>query len=124
MFEPFILIYSALKWTAFLILIIIVLIGLNKLSEWKHQIGLYIDRKLNQDLYTLLVSGVLYFIIIWGFWIFIDGIVDFDNRVPIGQYSSWLIGTMLPWGILVIVAATVADITNTITKRYDNEAEE
>ena len=78
-----------------------------------------ISKKKDYDYYNLYISTIVVLIMLYGFWVFIKGVIDYDNRMLVGDFARLFLGELLSMAIVGIVLITFM----TIVTKYINDVE-
>ena len=110
-------------WLMYSIMIIIFVLMVHKVNQYSR--GLYlsfskkISKKKDYDYYNLYISTIVVLIMLYGFWVFIKGVIDYDNRMLVGDFARLFLGELLSMAIVGIVLITFM----TIVTKYINDVE-
>jgi len=113
MFELLPILLGVLKWAMISLGLIITLLLINKLYEYSKRME---SRGPAKEPYDMATSIIMFIIMLWGIWVFLQGAIYPEERMNISTFAAYSFHTVLPLGIFLLVIITVVTILFPWTK--------
>lgn len=105
-------------WLMYSIMIIILVLIAHKVNQYARLIDRFMKKvgedhergEESIDIYTVFISSVIVLTMMYGFWVFMRGVIDYDNRMLVGDFAGLFLGELLRLAIVGIVVATFLSI--------------